>query len=401
MPIITTTGITRDGFVLPPNHSWDAQLINGKKKGIVTVKDEYGRISHKLEYVNDQLNGIAEFYNHGELVEKRTFVNNIEEGWSCEYKRGREVRWFMYSNGRKTGELKQYQVITGYRDMTRYGTYYGGSYWKLFDIKTNSLISICSYDNNHKCIGKGYLYVNNHIDRVVMYTRPNVEGLVLKRFNGNEMTEYDKKGNEVYKGGYKDDINEDYPREGKGKEFVNNILIYEGEFHYNKREGNGSSYKEGKLDYSGEWKNGLPDGNGWMIVFGEVYDGEWVKGRYQVNGNYWYNYSTGTYEYEDTPKQRGSFLGEMVNTLARFIADKITETYNNDYYNYGYYYGRQSLLAGSASVSEGVYSGISERPLPRLKDSDQGDTAELSDDQIINDIAGSVGNEENSIFCQD
>ena len=124
MPIITTTGITRDGFVLPPNHSWDAQLINGKKKGIVTVKDEYGRISHKLEYVNDQLNGIAEFYNHGELVEKRTFVNNIEEGWSCEYKRGREVRWFMYSNGRKTGELKQYSSFMGLCISMKLGNYW-------------------------------------------------------------------------------------------------------------------------------------------------------------------------------------------------------------------------------------------------------------------------------------
>ena len=282
MPIITSTGITRDGFVLPPNHSWDAQLINGKKEGIVTVKDEYGRITHVLPFVNDQLNGIAEFYNHGELGEKRTFKNNIEEGWSCEYEREREVRWFMYSNGRKTGELKQCTKID--------------NFWELFDIKTNSLISICSYDKDHKCIGVGYHYADDHIDRVVMYTSPNVEGLVLKRFNGYEMTEYDDNGNEVYKGGYKDDIIEDYPREGKGKEFINNKLIYEGEFHYNKREGNGYSYKEDKLDYSGEWKNDLPDGNGWMKVDGEVYDGKWVKGRYQVNGNMWYNYSTGAHE---------------------------------------------------------------------------------------------------------
>lgn len=67
---IAVTGINADGFILPANHTWNAVLINGKKHGKVTVKDEKGLVSHILSFENDSVNGICAFFVSGKLTEK-------------------------------------------------------------------------------------------------------------------------------------------------------------------------------------------------------------------------------------------------------------------------------------------------------------------------------------------
>ena len=108
MARILSKGQTGEGFVLPNGFSWDAKLIDGKKEGIITVKDEFGCVACVLHFKNDKLNGLCEFYDEGSLVEKRTYVNDIEEGWSCEIEFGEEARWYSYVNGTKNAELKKY-----------------------------------------------------------------------------------------------------------------------------------------------------------------------------------------------------------------------------------------------------------------------------------------------------
>ena len=88
------------GFVLKEGYSWDAKLIDGKKNGRVIVKnEEEGWVSNVLQYENDKLNGICEFYDVGTLVEKRTFVNDIAEGWAWRIEFDDEVECIMYNNG--------------------------------------------------------------------------------------------------------------------------------------------------------------------------------------------------------------------------------------------------------------------------------------------------------------
>ena len=261
-------GKKEEGFSLPNGYSWDATLKNGMKEGKVTVKDEDGCLSHVFYYLKDKRNGICKFYDSGTIKEKRTFVNDIEEGWACEIENKEEVRWFLYSNGIKTAELMRCE------DMD--------NYWKAVDISSNQAVSVCKYDDNHIPVDKGYMYKDGHIQRVVLFENGK-ESAILKRFEGNEMIEYDNSDNIIYKGSYVDDYAKDYEREGIGKQYVNGELVYKGEWKRNKREGQGKTLKNGIAVYEGKWKEGLPNGFGILDKNGKVYKGNWVMGKLELN----------------------------------------------------------------------------------------------------------------------
>ena len=75
---------------------------------------------------------------------------------------------------------------------------------------------------------------------------------------GNKMIEF-VNGLKQYEGEYKDSIENDYCREGKGKEYDmnNGSLIYNGSFSNGKRHGEGILYENGKIVYDGKWENGM------------------------------------------------------------------------------------------------------------------------------------------------
>ena len=268
-------GLTENGFVLPDGYSWDANLIDGKKEGKITVKDEYGCVSCVLHCHNDKLNGICEFYNEGTLVEKRTYVNNVEEGWACEIEMDEEVRWYSYTNGKRNAELKKCPNMD--------------DCWKAVIISNNQLISICKYDDNRIPIGKGYIYENGHINRIVIFENGK-EKNVLKSFEGKDMTEYDNSSKIIYEGGYCDDLSKDYPREGIGREFVGGHTIYSGEWKNNMRNGKGKTLKNGFAEYEGEWKEGLPNGFGLLKRDGKSYKGNWDMGKLKLDNGETYDY---------------------------------------------------------------------------------------------------------------
>ena len=107
------------------------------------------------------------------------------------------------------------------------------------------------------------------------------------------MTEYDNSGNIVYKGGFIDDISKDYPREGKGREFVGGVVIYIGEWKNNKRDGKGKTLKDGFAEYEGGWKEGLPNGLGLLNKDGKSYKGNWDMGKLKMDNGETYNYVGG------------------------------------------------------------------------------------------------------------
>lgn len=282
--IKVTSTIDRKGFIIPEGYSWNANMNNGKKKeGRITVKDQYGCLSHVLQFTNDKLNGICEFYVLGSLVEKRTFVNDIEEGWGCEVDHKKEVRWYFYSNGIRKTILNKYDKMD--------------NYWEAIDLSNNQLISICQYDENHKAHGKGYIFEDNEIKKIVLFENGEEKNL-LKSFKGNEMIEYGNDGEIVYKGGYVNDICKDYVREGEGKEFDNGVLIYGGKWMNDNREGEGKSLKDGICEYEGCWKEGLPNGFGVLERNDELYEGDWIMGKLKLKSNEdeWYDYKSGKIE---------------------------------------------------------------------------------------------------------
>ena len=103
-------------------------------------------------------------------------------------------------------------------------------------MKNGEVISICSYNDNHEKNGTGYMFKNNHISSVVVF-EDNKMKRTIKQFEGKEMSIFDDNGKIVYQGEYLDSMDNDYPREGKGKEYKDGEIVYDGHYHMNEREG--------------------------------------------------------------------------------------------------------------------------------------------------------------------
>ena len=244
---ISIEGITKNGFVLPKGYSWDVKKENGMKEGKITVRNIMGMIYAVLSYKEDKLNGLCYFYNGGVLIEKITYVNDIAEGWSCEIDKEGKETWFIYKNGNKMSRLVKCDELEGFLNEIA--------------LDSNNLISICQYNEEHMKNGKCYLYESNSIRKIVRYENGK-EMDCFKKFNGNEMTEYDKEENECYKGGYEDCLKNDYPRNGEGSELIDGECVYVGNWKNNKREGSGKSIINDFIYYEGGWKEDVPDGEG-------------------------------------------------------------------------------------------------------------------------------------------
>lgn len=51
--------IASHSFVLPDGYTWNPTLVNGKKEGVVEVRDDLGTVYAILSYKNDKLNGFV------------------------------------------------------------------------------------------------------------------------------------------------------------------------------------------------------------------------------------------------------------------------------------------------------------------------------------------------------
>ena len=267
------------GYILPKGYSWDVKMVKGMKEGKVTVKDKMKLVHAVLFYSHDKLNGICSFYDKGRLLEKRTYVDNVANGWACEYEKSKEVRWFIYKNGKKENILGKCEEKDGY--------------WKETCIDSHSLITVCQYNKNHKKNGICYLFNGKSILKAIRYEN-DVEKGCLKEFKDNQMTEYDTEGNVVYKGEYKDCLNKDYPRHGEGNELKEGECIYYGDWKNNKKEGFGCSVVNGIVYYEGDWSENVPDGEGVLNnMDGEMrYEGKWENGLCHIKENDWFDYVT-------------------------------------------------------------------------------------------------------------
>ena len=271
--------IFENGFSLPNGYSWDVKTVKGMREGKATVKNSLNLVHAVLFYSHDKLNGICSFYENGRLKEKRTYVDNVANGWACEYERMKEARWFIYKNGVIVEKFVKSEEMEGY--------------WKEYDVNSNDPISICQYDENHRKDGRCYLFNGKSILKIAVFENGK-EIITLKEFNQNQMTEYDTEGSIMYKGEYEDCLKKDYPRNGKGSEMQNNNCIYYGDWKNNKRDGHGCSYLNGLVYYEGDWSENVPDGEGVLNnMDGEMrYEGKWENGLFHIKENDWFDYVT-------------------------------------------------------------------------------------------------------------
>lgn len=263
-----------DGFTLPEGYTWNIEEGRQPVEGVVTVMDNFNSGNMLLLYKDRKLNGESRFYMFGRLIETRTYVNDVAEGWACVYGRYKPNQYFIYEKG-----VKKYQAFP--LNELKEG------YWKVIDIDSGLIVWLCMYDENHQQYGPRYLYENGVIQKVVDYN-DNGEEIILKEFEEEEMREYSREGEIVYIGGYSEytkrdngqlDYDYDYPRHGEGYDFVDNTLFYVGKWNRNKREGEGRCMINAFAAYDGYWENGFPNGNGAFVRNDKIiYEGEWKNG---------------------------------------------------------------------------------------------------------------------------
>lgn len=258
-------GFSKKGFELPKGYSWDANTVNGKKDGVITVRDSNNTIQYKLRFKHDKLYGVSEFYHNGVLAEKRTYSNNVEDGYGCIIEHGKEIHTYLYEDGVRRLELIPHTTLE--------------DYWETRDCETGVLKCISRVDDEHCPIGKSYVYKDDMISEVVLIESGR-NNQVLKRFDENTMTEFDG-DKEVYKGEYLDDIEKDYPRHGEGDEFESGERVYTGNWSYDKRNGQGTQLCKGSAEYDGEWKDGVPNGEGRLYDSDHriIRNGIWIDGK--------------------------------------------------------------------------------------------------------------------------
>ena len=229
-------------ILFPEGCTSNLKFVNGRKEGKYEVYNSNSTLYAILMYHNDRLYGVCEFYDNGNLKEKVSYINDIEEGWGCDVENGKENKWYLYRNGEKYSELVELE--NGMREERL--------------VKNGEIISICSYNDNHEKNGTGYMFKNNHISSVVEF-EDNKMKRTIKQFEGKEMSIFDDNGSIVYQGEYLDSMDNDYPREGKGKEYKDGEIVYDGHYHLNDREGKGKSYMNGKIEFDGKWRKNKPD----------------------------------------------------------------------------------------------------------------------------------------------
>lgn len=279
-------GFSEKGFTLPKGYSWDASSVNGLKDGMVTVRDKSSTIQYVLNYKHDKLYGVSEFYDHGVLVEKRTYVNNVEDGYGCIMDNGEEIHTYLYKDGVKQLELVPHPSLE--------------DYWETRNYETGALICISMIDKEYRPIGKSYVYKDDKISEVVLI-QSGRNNQVLKKFENNIMTEIDG-DEEVYKGEYMDDIEKDYPRHGEGDEFKDGERVYTGIWSYDKRNGRGTQLCNGKAEYDGEWKDGVPNGKGRLYDSNHkiIMKGKWIDGKLKQKDGRLYSFLSGGIEDDPT-----------------------------------------------------------------------------------------------------
>ena len=157
-------------------------VLNGK----YIIRGKYNEVVAIYNFVNGKREGECRLYDHGSLVEKINYENDIVNGWSIGIERYKEVKWYLYVNDEKKVECKKSDKLEGY-----------------WDILDNGLrVKCCMLDDNKKENGVGYVFEEGRIARVVEFVNGE-EVKVIKEFDEKgKMREYDDNGDLVYIGDY-------------------------------------------------------------------------------------------------------------------------------------------------------------------------------------------------------
>ena len=267
-------------------------LVNGLESGLFREYDKEGKVvwigyyrngqrysevmkaKHRKGYYDERIVESGELVSTAEYDKK--FTN--KHGHCYDYENGAVKRECIYENGRIQRIFRQFQnermiVYSAFGEVIHEGAWRGdvtsGYFFhepmegmKGFFKEVNAsgeLVSVSEYDDlNVYKNGQCYELANGEVRQVCVYEMDRLHR-VIREFNDATMTEYNVKGQKVYEGEFKGDLQHGFVRHGKGNEFDgrSRMAVYTGEWRNGKREGQGTEFRGFKPVYSGGWKGGL------------------------------------------------------------------------------------------------------------------------------------------------
>ena len=249
---------------------------NGKKNGKGREYDRINNIIFEGEYKNDKRNGIGkEFDNCKNIIFEGNYINGIRNGFGKDYIDKIIIYEGNFFNGEKYGLGKEYSNLKNNN----------GEYFYLFEGE---------YLRNHKVKGKLYINGKFEYEGEFLYDKKfegrgyDDKGKVIYKLNNGEgkVKEYNYYGDLLYEGQIKNLL-----KNGKVKEYENNILIFSGSFLNGVKQGFCKEYNhKGELIFKGYYNNGIRHGYGFEFSQKNIkkFEGNFVEGQKIGKGREYY-----------------------------------------------------------------------------------------------------------------
>jgi len=346
--IYNKNGIAREYSGYNDELIFEGEYLNGQRNGKGKEYHYEDKLKYEGEYLNGLKNGKGKEYNYkGKLEFEGEYFNGNK--WNGKVYKGARLNNIAYELKNGKGFAKDY-----YSNGNLYfeGEYLNGlrnGKGKKYNYK-GKLDFEGEYLNDKKWNGKGYDCSNN-----VVYELKNGQGYVKEYYSDGKLSfegeylygqrngkgkEYDYKGKLIFEGEYinglKNGKGKNYDENGniifdgeylyddklRGREFINNKLVYEGEYLFNKT-WNGKGYDEnGNVIYE------LKNGNGYVKEYGYEgklkFEGEYLNGKRNGKGK--------EYDYEGKLKFEGDYLNGKRNGKGKEYFEGKLE-FEGDYLN--------------------------------------------------------------------
>ena len=232
-------------------------ISDGKRQGTGTITRNNEMIM-TLTFEMDEETGPFEEFSHNSRIASGTFLKGRREGLYTLYNQnGETVRTCLYRDDCLMGDIRASVDLPGS--------------WELFD--GNTIIERNHYNAKFQKDGVCQEFEDGVIKSVDVYHNGIKLGNI-KTMKDGKMIELDEDGMKVYEGEFNEnDVN--YPRNGNGKEYEEDMKVYQGMFVNNVRNGRGKMFHDKQIAYDGNWKNGYPSGRGSLRASdSNIYEGD-------------------------------------------------------------------------------------------------------------------------------
>lgn len=260
----------KDGKIYTLECTW----VNGKKNGEGIFLDPDSIMAMKLVFKDDVIEGEGSLYENGQVTFKGMWKGGVRCGHGVEYKKGHVLYDGEFENdlrhgfGIEYGEDNMVEFEGEWKEGKR-GTKYicvnkKGKKELTETTEDDKLIYVGGYKEGTMLRdGQGVEFDENEKPKSISIFENGALVRRVKEFKGKEIVLYDENGKKLYEGGFKNSRELGYPADGKGKQYENGIMVYNGDFVKGKRDGHGFSYYLNRtLKYDGDWKDNKANGNG-------------------------------------------------------------------------------------------------------------------------------------------